>query len=249
MAKRKTSKVFINKRGSVKAFLWADVGADGSVMIGVPAKTKSNLMLIMDAERDYHPQDLYTEEARDSEKISFHSSGQYKMVGKVGKNKGSADRVTVRGPRLADIRAPRRMIDFMLPQEIISKTYRPTDRDIILDAPEEDQPLRVTVFCMSHKEFENLFDTETRELKMRFVSTSICESFHGLESKDHVWVFVLRVSKDDTEFPDRLIIHLAGKPSWGYSWWQRLFFKLTRRMKLRSGAVDGISTRPDKLLK
>src|SRR4051812_10565438 len=118
MAKRKTSKVFINKDGELKAFLWADVGADGSVMIGIPAKVKSKLELIMDTDRDYRPEDLYVEDGLAEEKISFHPSGFFKMMGKVGKSKGVSDRVTVKGTPLADIRTPHRMLDFILPADI-----------------------------------------------------------------------------------------------------------------------------------
>jgi hypothetical protein len=225
----KHSNIFIEKQGALKVFLWANVGKDGSVMIGIPGEIKSYIELIIDHDKEYRPEELYVEENKGVEKVSFHPSGIFKMSGKVGKSKSSLDRVTVKGPPLADIIEPRRMMDFILPVNIPSKNKTPGTKDIILQAPSEDIPLRCTVFCMSHSEFDKVCEAVNKD-EMRFISNSVFESFHALESETHVWVFVLRASHEDIEFSDRLIIHLAGEPRWGRAWWRRVLFRVCQKI-------------------
>jgi hypothetical protein len=107
MPKRKTSKVFVKRGDSLSTLLWADMSdKDGSVMLGIPAKGSGGILHVSDTDVQYPSHELITEESKGHEKISFHVSGQYKLLSKVGKTEDTLDRATVEGVRLSEIQEP-----------------------------------------------------------------------------------------------------------------------------------------------
>jgi len=107
LAKPKSAKVFIKNGSDVKAFMWAIVGSDGSVMMGLPWESEEAIALVMDEELgNLRQEDLVTEGYTGKSKISFHPSGQYKFNCRMGKTKEAIDRVTVTGPPFDEIKSP-----------------------------------------------------------------------------------------------------------------------------------------------
>jgi len=192
--------------------MWANVGPDGSIMIGFPFKGKQQVVSVIDEKLgELRPPTLITEDIIGRFKISFHPSGQFKLLAKMGRTADEIDRLTVEGPRLADINAPRRMVEFCLPKKLPLIIGQPTDRDIVLDATSApDRPLRCTVSCMS---IMNLDEHIAKGSK--FVDTSVWECVHALSIGNQTWVWTLRASRNDNNYPDRFFIMLIGNVKWG----------------------------------
>jgi len=214
MAKGQSSKVFIKKGNQYFLFLFALLMEDETVIIGYPAKVKSGIKFVNDkVHGELRPPDLYApEEVNTASKISFHPSGQYKLTSKMARTFGEVDRATIVGPRLKEILTPRRMAEFLIPDEIPEIREPRALKDIVLDASHAPNvPLRCTVFCMSHEEFDKII--KDGKILYQFVDTSVWESVHALESEDHVWVFVLRQSREDTTISTGGVF-LIGEVKW-----------------------------------
>lgn len=192
--------------------MWANVGPDGSVMIGFPSKGKQQVVSAIDEKLgELRPPTVIKEEVIGRFKINFHPSGQVKVTAKMGRTADAIDRATVEGPRLADISDPRRMVELLLPKELPLSTGRATELDIILDATSApDMPLRCTISCMSPAKLEEHIGRGSK-----FVDTSIWEAVHALASEKHAWVWTLRTSQNDYIYPDRFFILLIGTVKWG----------------------------------
>lgn len=62
MARRKSSKIYIKKVEKIFDFMWANVGPDGSVMIGLPFEGEEDVELILDEELgELRPSTILTE--------------------------------------------------------------------------------------------------------------------------------------------------------------------------------------------
>jgi hypothetical protein len=143
----KSSKIFIQRGSETVEFTWADVATDQSVMVGLLADAIEEVEFVGDEERgEVRKPALVTETRPGRPKISFHASGRYKLEGRMGLNPLTLDRATVQGPPLADISAPRRMLEVLLPKALPDARLVPTARDIVLVADEaSERPLRCTI--------------------------------------------------------------------------------------------------------
>lgn len=212
MAKKKSPRVFIKKGVTFAKFLYAQEASDGSVIIGYPVKMRAGIQFVSDRHLgELRPPDLHVEESEvESAKISFHSSGHYKLTSKVGRTKETMDRATVIGKKLSEIDKPERMAEFLIPLHIPVTGVPVENRDIILDATDApERPLRCSLFCMSHKEFE-LFQQQRR----RIVDTSVWETWEAIENGTHVWLFALRCSKDEEVYSTGGVF-VFGEMKWG----------------------------------
>ena len=212
MAKPKSSKVFIKKGDAVKAFMWAIVGSDGSVMMGFPWESEEAIALVMDKELgNLRKEDLVTEGYTGKSKISFHKSGHFKLNCRMGKTEEAIDRVTVTGPPFEEIKEPNKLAELLLPEDLPNSNYSPSDRDIVIDITDADSfPTRCTISCVGNKEFEVLTKKD-----YRFVDTSLWEASNALENETHTWIWTLRKSKDDSSYADKVYVTLLGSPKWG----------------------------------
>jgi hypothetical protein len=104
MSRPKSSKILIKRGEEFFQFMWANLGPDGSILTGFPEKGKHQVVSVIDEKSgELRPPFVVTGDVVDRFKISFHPSGQYKLITKMGRTYDSIDRVTVVGPRLADI--------------------------------------------------------------------------------------------------------------------------------------------------
>jgi len=213
MSRLKSNKILIKRGQELYQFMWANVGPDGSVLVGFPVKGKQQVVSVVDEKLgELRPPYIATEDVIGLFKISFHPSGQFKLMAKMGRKTNKIDRVTIDGPKLLDIYDPRRMIEVLLPKEFL---FLPADKvtegDIVLDTTSAPNiPLRCTVSCMSPIKLE-----EFVRIGRWFVDTSIWEFSNALQTEKHAWIWTLRASKNDKVYADRFYIMLIGTVKWG----------------------------------
>ena len=210
--RRKSVKVFIRRDGELCELMWTELGPDGSVMMGLLGEVAEEVEYVHDAVRGtIRKPDFATQPNHGTHKISFHPSGRYKLMSKLGLGDHMLDRVTVDGPPLADIAAPRRMLEIVLPRSLPISSRTPKEPDIILTSQAGDGgPLRCTVSCMSKDEHRRLSELGPPT----FVDTSRWECTGTLDSPTHTWTWTLRSSKEDQGIPDRCLIALIGAVRW-----------------------------------
>lgn len=211
-AKPKAAKIYIRAGDNLHSFMWANVGPDGSVMLGFTFAGNEEVELVLDDKMgELRRPHILTLENVGQSKISFHSSGQYKLSSQMGKATDSVDRATVEGPKLADITEPRRMVELLLPKSLPKTSKSPGELDIVLDATSApEMPLRCTISCMRKDYFEKAIKNDEK-----FVDTSVWEYVHALEYENQVWVWTLRASRNDEAYLDRIGIFLIGPVKWG----------------------------------
>lgn len=206
-------KVFLAHGSTCTEFMWADMSSDGSVLLGLFGQAELRVEMVQDADLgNVKPPRFFGPALVGNPKISFHSTGHYKLTGKMGKTKATLDRATVKGPPLHEIASPRRMAEIVLPRWMPTGTRVPeSSRDIVLDVTSRptDRPLRCTIACMNQSSFDSL-STETP-----MVGTSNWETTGGLANGSHVWTWTMRTSADDEHYPERVYIVLLGPPKWG----------------------------------
>ena len=154
----KSCKIFL-ARGEQEPveFMWADVTSDQSVMIGLLGEAVEEVEFAVDQERgEIRKPVLVTERRLAQPKVTYHASGQYKLSGRMGLDSLNLDRATVEGPPLAGIAAPRRMMEILVPGALPPSRLVPTERDIVLTAPEGVGPLRCTISCMAKTEYQQI---------------------------------------------------------------------------------------------
>jgi hypothetical protein len=208
----KHSRIFVKSGDSLFDFMWADVSADGSVIIGLTQDGDGGIELVLDPELgELRPQDIVAPTSVGALKLSFHATGQYKLTARMGKDQCSLDRATVTGPRLIDILEPRRMAEFLLPAQLPRATKGVSENDIALDVSEAPPPPhRCVVSCMPLERFERHIAGGAP-----FVDTSEWESTHALVTGSQAWVWTFRKSRNDRETPPRFIAFVHGFPKWG----------------------------------
>jgi hypothetical protein len=213
---RRSSKIFIRRGCETVEFMWADVLKDGSIAMGLLADAIEEVAFAIDAVRgEIRAPDLATERILGRPKITFHSSGKYKLSGRMGLDTATLDRATVEGPPLAELSAPRRMLEVLLPRKLPESRLTPQAADIVVTADSDDElPLRCTISCMAKEEAQRILDRGSNTL---FVDTSVWESTGALESASHVWTWTLRASGSDRHVPDRVYMMLLGPVKWGGS--------------------------------
>jgi len=212
MARAKHCRIFVKKEQQLLDFMWADVSVDGTVVMGLRFPGHSEVELVLDKELgELRPPQVITTQVVGQPKLSFHATGHYKLTAPMGKDHNSMDRATVVGPKLSDIDEPRRMAEILLPLNLPIAAKQITENDISLEITKAPPgPLRCVISCMSKKHFESIIAEGAR-----FVDTSIWEFVHALENGEQVWSWVMRRSANDTEYPNRFLIFLAGDVKWG----------------------------------
>jgi len=212
MARTKHCRIYIRRAQQLLDFMWADVSADGTVVMGFRFPGHSEVELVLDKELgELRPPQVITTQVVCQLKLSFHANGQYKLTAPMGKAHDSMDRATVVGPKLSDIDEPRRMAEILLSSDLPAAIKQITENDISLDVTTAPAgPLRCVISCMSKKSFERVVAKGSR-----FVDTSIWECIHALETGEQVWSWVMCRSANDTEYPNRFLVFLAGDVKWG----------------------------------
>jgi len=212
MASARHCRIYVKRTKQLLDFMWVDVSADGTIVMEFRFSGYSEVELVLDKELGkMRPPQVVTTQVFGPLKLTFHATGHYKLTAQMGKAPDSIDRATVVGPRLSDICKPRRMVEILLPANLPDATKHFTKNDISLDITTAPPgPLRCVISCMSRKHFKNVILEENR-----FVDTSVWECVHALETEKQVWSWVLRRSINDTEFPSRFVIFLAGDVKWG----------------------------------
>jgi len=192
--------------------MWTAFSSDGSVLMGLTAKGRGSLEFVLDPNLgEVRAEDIVAPQSAKDLKISFHVTGQYKLSGQMGLNKDSLDRVTVTGPRLADISEPRMMTEILLPARLSRATRQPSVYDISLDiSPGPPPPHRCAILCMSKERYDR-FLTE----KSKLVDTSEWECTDAFTNGSQVWVWTIRKSVRDKVIPRRYLVFFPGFPKWG----------------------------------
>lgn len=212
MARKQHCRIYIKNNQQLLDFMWADISADGTIVMGFRFNGNSEIELVLDKKLgELRPPKIITTQVVNQLKLSFHATGHYKLNASMGKKIDSMDRATVVGPKLSDINEPRRMAEILLPPDLPTATTQFTENDIALDiSTAPPGPLRCVIFCMSKTHFERIVAEHAK-----FVDTSIWEFNHGLETGEQVWSWVMRRSATDTECPNRFCVFLAGDIKWG----------------------------------
>jgi hypothetical protein len=211
VSRPKSSKIYVRVGERLFDFMWFDIIADGSILMGLRFKGHNQIELVSERDGQLRPPQIEAPLVVSQPKISFHPSGHYKLDASMGKVPNAMDRSTVVGPRLQDIAEPRRMLELLLPQRLPVAQRQPTIRDIVLDASTAPHcPLACTVSCMSTSHYQCIVSSDTR-----FVDTSTWEFTHALEHGAQAWTWTLRTSIEATAYPNRFILGLLGQVKWG----------------------------------
>lgn len=211
-ARPKSAKIYVRVGDQTFDFMWANVGADGTVMMGFQFEGRQQIELVADrALGELRPPAIEAPHLVSKPKISFHSSGYYKLDVQMGLIPNAIDRSTVIGPPLREIVEPRRMAELLFPETLPIAQACPTERDIVLDGTTAPRrPLICTISCMADEKFE-----EVVAPGVRVVDTSDWEFTHGLTSGTHTWTWTLRTSPGHAVYPNRFITGLLGEVRWG----------------------------------
>jgi len=196
--------------------MWADVIKDGSVLMGISGEVVPSIEKIFDPKGELLPGKHFEipneKESVSStkKKISFHTSGRYKLMQKI--KKLTTDRVTVAGLPLKDIVKLTRMLDILIPSHLTKSICEPVpNKDMIIDISNfPKKPLRCTISCMPIKELNNINSRS-------FVDTSLVESTFIYGYDNLAWIWTIRVSRndeDETAHPTKFYVLLHGKVIW-----------------------------------
>jgi hypothetical protein len=212
MARKNYCRIYIKKDDTLFDFMWAIRTPDGSIIIGFRFPGTGEAELISDPKLgELRQPDVFTVTGEDELKISFHSSGIYKLTTKAGTDHTSIDRLTVIGSKLQSIIKPRRMSEILLPHAMPQAKKKITKNDIALDATTAPPgPLRCLIHCMSKQNF-NIME----EKNIPSTTTSIWEYYSALESESHVWVWTLRRSANDSTYPNNYKVCVFGNVKLG----------------------------------
>lgn len=208
----KHSRVFVKSGNDLFYLMWAQFETNGDVYMGLTAEGSGGIEQVYDPNLGkVQAKDIVAPQSDESLKISFHASGQFKLSGRMGLSEGSQDRVTVMGPRLADISEPRMMAEILLPAHLPHATRKPSADDLALDiSPGPAPPHRCAIFCMSKQRYEDVLQGNTK-----LVDTSEWECTDAFTDDLQVWVWTIRKSKNDKVPPLRYLVYFPGIPKWG----------------------------------
>jgi hypothetical protein len=211
MTRPKSAKIYIRSADRITEFMWANVTNDGTVLLGFPWESTQSVELVMNDVGNLSPSDIVTKDVFGKPKISFHPSGQFKLSALMGKSEESVDRVTVMGPKLAEISGPERIVEILIPKQLPTTTSVPTEQDIVLDATSApNQPLRCTISCVALENLPGVLNNNRS-----FVNTSLWEFVHALQNETHAWVWTLRASRLDNAYSPNIKVALLGPVKWG----------------------------------
>lgn len=208
----KHSRIFIKSGDALFYLMWAQFEVNGDVYMGLTAKGSGGLEQVYDPNLGkVLAKDIVAPQSDESLKISFHATGQYKLTGRMGLSENSVDRVTVTGPRLADISEPRMMAEILLPAHLPHATRKPSAHDISLNiSPGPPPPHRCAIFCMPKQRYEEVLQGTTK-----LVDTSEWECTDAFTDGLQVWVWTIRKSNNDRVAPLRYLVYFPGFPKWG----------------------------------
>lgn len=212
MKRPKSAKIYIKLKDQICNFMWANLGPDNTVMMGFLGSGTEGIDFILDKNLgQLAADDINVVGESGYPKITFHPSGHYKLATHVGLRSQARDRCTVVGPPLSDITQPRRMVEILIPKRLSLAQNKLLDRDIVLDASDfPHRPLRCTISCMSPQTFDQL-----NRSGVLWVNTSECEFTEALGSDSNIWIWTLRVSREDKKAPDKFHYFIHGEIKWG----------------------------------
>jgi hypothetical protein len=199
--------------------MWVKVSRKGdTVMMGFSGTGyKESIIKVFDTAGELVPDKDFAVENQSSSipqaKISFHSTGKYKLTTKAKIKKYSSDRVTVQGLPFNDINKYTRMAEILLPTCLLASESKHNElNDIIFNLDEfPRKPLRCTISCMPKCDFERYF----KDGNFKIVDTSTCEASAAIEIGNLIWVWTLRTSSYDNHATNKqFIIFIFGKILW-----------------------------------
>lgn len=194
----KKMKFYIKNNIEYFDFMWVTVGKDESIYMGFSFKGVGKIKKICEGQSDLYPnKEFATEDSADS-KISFHSSGLYKIEPKIKKTR--EDRATVLGEELSSIDDPRIMLEIFFPINMVKSEKLPNSRDQIIDITgmREDFPnkqLRCTVLCIDSQKGRALLEASEGCL----IHTSLVETRYAFEVNEKIWLWLVRIHEADCE--------------------------------------------------
>ena len=204
----KPARIYIRYEGDLHYFLWATISKDKSVMIGFPFTNGEDFAFSNSADTYILKEDIYTQSYHGPAKISFHSSGVYKLNCKIGKSVDTVDRATVNGTALANIADREFMAEIIIPKDIPVTSKTPTSKDMVVDIPADiGFPTRCSIFCTRN-------DIHNTEKSKRFMRDSEWEIPIPMENDTHTWTVVLRASRGDTA-ANCMYIFFLKEIKWG----------------------------------
>ena len=208
----KHSRVFIKSGNDLFYLMWTQFETNGDVYMGLTADGSGSLELVFDPNLGkLRAESIVAPQSVENLKISFHATGKYKLSGQMGLNRDSLDRVSVTGPRLADISEPRMMAEILLPAHLPRATHGPSMYDISLDiTPGSPPPHRCAILCMSKERYDDVLQGKTK-----LVDTSEWECSDAFSDGSQVWVWTIRKSVNDKMIPRRYLVFFPGIPKWG----------------------------------
>ncbi len=119
MTRKRHCRIYVKKEQQLLDFMWADVSADGTVVMGLRFPGYVEVELVLDKELgELKSPQVITTQVFGQPKLSFHATGHYKLTAQMGKAHDSMDRATVIGPKLSNIDEPRRMAEILLPSKL-----------------------------------------------------------------------------------------------------------------------------------
>lgn len=211
MERPHSAKIYIKVKEQFCNFMWANVGPDGSIMMGFQDSGSEKLNFILDKNMGLvEASDIQIHKSQGAPKVNFHKSGNYKLSTSIGRNPHCVDRCTIVGAPLSEIRETRRMMEILIPKNLNLTDSQQQNRDITLDATKFPyRPLRCTISCMSPEKFD-----EIMTLNVFFVDTSEYEFTQALTDGRNIWTWTLRVSREDKIAPDNFHYFIPGEIKW-----------------------------------
>lgn len=212
MARPKSCKVYLKRNNTVYSFLWINVAPDGSVLLGIQPAGHEFIHRVFDnSVIQRNPRGYIKSSPVEHKKISFHKSGKIKIDSQLGKSTNSIDRCTIRGKPLSEIRKPELMVEFILPNHLQEAKRAALKNDLVIDISQFPQKaVRCSVLCMDKDNFETLKKTETR-----IVNSSTHEIYDAVTNGSSIWVFLMRVSNNDSGISNILYYFIPGQIKWG----------------------------------
>ena len=211
MPLQRSCKVFIQLPDGRCDLFWLNVTQDRSVVLGTSYPGTQSVRLILEEGQPADPARTVSESTSQNPKITFHYSGHYKVSAFVGKSSSAMDRCTIIGPKLSEIDDPRRMVEVILPRQLLLSVKPTSELDVILDArPLPTGPLRCTLWCCKLDRFGDWMRNRSA-----VVDTSTAEITEAFEDGERAWAFTLRTSRESTNIDDGFYFHIPGKIKWG----------------------------------
>jgi hypothetical protein len=212
MAKSKQRRIFLRDSDRLYNFMWANLTADGSVVLGLLNVTKGEVAEVYaPIQGRLRSTDLLRAEGETAAKFTFHASGIFKGNGYIGLDPNALDRPTTVGRPLSEIVEPQRMLEILLPKLLCCADRKPRKDDLVLNfTANPGAPLRCAITCMAVSRFQAITWANTQILE-----NSFWEVHNTLAIDTHAWVWTVGQCHSDRYIPPDFLVALLGSIRWG----------------------------------